>query len=385
MPPDSENTAPEESFDCLPAREKVRHLESLRHAQIRKLLDLVNDGTSRPGHLPAVNSTGASIAAISEAISVYKEEREKSHFRFFGIIATSSILLVLGTVLLLPIPKTPVFLTTKSNTLSFTLLRNAALLRGAQPASEVKLLGVSRVFMGNAELPPPAGQQFHLLGTGQLGHIGQIGLESLELPEGTGVSILSAGSLHQLQMALVLPQEALGPLKLNLSGSFTHPPSMKLVTLSQAVQLEAIPAGQHILLTLIFPNTQVRFDTPLHVGQMSWSSPSPTATEESSMVSGTVYFDDIRTLSAKLRPGTPFRVAGSGYIRKLVWNAGLIDTEMEGTATSVSTGTEETRRDLMPSIFSYIRTRETLTQFWAALGSLTLLALALDRWWRSPQ
>jgi hypothetical protein len=371
------------SFANMRPADRVKVLERLREDQIRSLVEILDD-PARERDMPTIKVVSTLITHLSEAIEVFRTQVDELHHRAFAITAISLILLVTGTVLLLPVRSTPVFIQTKSSAISFLVDQNVAPFRGAGAANSLELSGVNRVFLGNQELPPPVGQGYHLSAQLAAQRPGQIGLDSLEVPAGTSISILPTGFAKQTQIAFAFPEGESPQLKFNLEGDFASPDGAPL-TISESTQMEALPRGGHLLITLNFVRTENEFNTPFKAMTLRWNGPSQSAIEESSIFSGSIIFDDFGSRSVSLRAGAPFRILGAGEIRKLKFSGGAVECEFDGEVKQLSSGSGVARRNLMPSLIVWLRSRETLFQFWASLASLTGLALAVNRWWRKPE
>jgi hypothetical protein len=105
----------------------------------------------------------------------------------------------------------------------------------------------------------------------------------------------------------------------------------------------------------------------------------------STIISGTLNFEDLNGLERKIRPGEMIQFEQSQFeIRTFRLQEDHIEMKFHGHVGGMTVGWGDNRRSIMPTWFEWIRARNSIWLLWGpALYLFGLIAGAL-RWWRRP-
>jgi hypothetical protein len=102
---------------------------------------------------------------------------------------------------------------------------------------------------------------------------------------------------------------------------------------------------------------------------------------QSTVHSGTLFFESLDGQVFKLRPGEELHFAHSeGEIRSLVLAPNHIDLKYHGKVVGMTAGTGEGHRSIMPTYLEWLKARHGLSLLWATALYLFGLAAAALRW-----
>jgi hypothetical protein len=105
----------------------------------------------------------------------------------------------------------------------------------------------------------------------------------------------------------------------------------------------------------------------------------------SALIGGTIYNESLNGRKYDLRRGEWLNFKGSrGEIRSLLLKDDGIHLDFHGWVQGMTTGSEDNRRNLMPSYLEWLNERHGLALLWAAFGWVLAFALGVIRWWHRP-
>jgi hypothetical protein len=223
---------------------------------------------------------------------------------------------------------------------------------------------------------------------------GEVSLPEMILPAQTRVSLgkteLSGQYRLTLQgIGLDLRADVNGPVRVNLAGgserqlSFLSPKSVIFEPQSQQVNLD--------LTFLALP--QKISPMPLAVQDVSLLRIEDRRGPEglpvrrvSTILSGTIYFEELNGQELKLRSGEAIRFEGSeGAIEILELKDDNIVLQFRGRVRGLTTGSSEVGRSLMPTWLEWLKARRGLYLLWGTAIYLFGLIAGVLRWLRVPQ
>ena len=98
-------------------------------------------------------------------------------------------------------------------------------------------------------------------------------------------------------------------------------------------------------------------------------------------MSGSTYFEALGTETA-MRPAEELLVGSAvGEIRTLALEDNDIAVKFHGRVSGLSTGFEETVRNIMPTRLEWLRAAHGLPLLWGTAVYLFTMAAAVIRWW----
>ncbi|MCP4319006.1 MAG: hypothetical protein GY789_24190 [Hyphomicrobiales bacterium] len=108
-----------------------------------------------------------------------------------------------------------------------------------------------------------------------------------------------------------------------------------------------------------------------------------TQVEESTIWSGTIYFNDLGEMSRALRAAESLRLEVSeGYIRTLTLAGDYFVFSFHGEVENLTVGEGSGQHSLMPTYLEWMSSQHALSLLWGAAMYVFGLALAVVRWWR---
>ena len=106
----------------------------------------------------------------------------------------------------------------------------------------------------------------------------------------------------------------------------------------------------------------------------------------STILSGTIYFEELNGQQLKLRPGEVIQLEGStGEIASLVLKDNNIAIQFQGRVRGFTAGPSESRHSLMPTWLEWLKARQGSTLLWGTAIYLFGLVASVLRWLRGPQ
>jgi hypothetical protein len=222
---------------------------------------------------------------------------------------------------------------------------------------------------------------------------GEVSLPELIFPAQTRVSLEKAEPSAQYRLTLQgtgldLRAEVNGPVRVNLAGGSEHQflfPSPKAVIFEPQSQVNLD------LTFLALPHKispmplAIRDLSLLRIEDRRGLEGLP-ARRVSTILSGTIYFQELNGQELKLRPGEAIRFEGSeGEVEILELKDDHIVLQFRGRVWGLTTGSSEIGRSLMPTWLEWLKARRGLYLLWGtAIYLFGLIAGAL-RWLRVSQ
>jgi hypothetical protein len=223
---------------------------------------------------------------------------------------------------------------------------------------------------------------------------GQISLPALILPAQTRVSLEKTDVAEQYRLSLQgkrldLKADVDGAMQVRLTRgsehqlSFLSPKPVIFETQSQQVDLDLT------LLTL----PQKLSPIPLSIQDLSLlriedrRGPDGLPVRRvSTILSGTVYFEELNGQQLKLRPGEVIQLEGStGEIDSLELKDNNIALQFHGRVREIRAGSSEIGRSLMPTWLEWLKARQGLTLLWGTAIYFFGLVAGVLRWLKGPQ
>ena len=222
---------------------------------------------------------------------------------------------------------------------------------------------------------------------------GTITLARVGVPAGTTVEARRTELAHQYRLSLSgapvkFQADVDGPIRLDRSGASTEHYDFETPS---AIVFTAGPSAVHLDITML-GTSAIRF-SPVQATGLSlvdvddFTSESFAAVREvSTVLSGTLYFDELDGKERKLRSGEMLRLAGStGEIRRLVLTDDGLAIEFHGRVSGMATGSRQYGADLMPTWFEWLAAQHGLTLLWGTTIYLFGIVYPALRWWMSTR
>lgn len=218
---------------------------------------------------------------------------------------------------------------------------------------------------------------------------GTITLAPLKLPAKTHVWV-SSGLPRQYRVSLKgtnaeLNADVNGPTEIAFSGGgsaqldFETPDVAVMKSGENEVDLDlTFPEAGNKNLSSQLSATELSF---FHVKE--FRDPAGTVVRPlSTIISGTLNFEDLNGLERKIRPGEMIQFEQSRLdIRTLRLQGDHIEMKFHGRVRDMTVGWGDNRRTIMPTLFEWIQSRNSIWLLWGSVASLfTLIAGALHLW-----
>ncbi len=370
--------------DLLLAQAKALHDEAIR-----------SGGSVPPEQLEA-------LRRLSSLAEIYDASQPASPRKHWPLIAAFAFTLTIASVLLfVRRESTEIELELRVDQLGFVLpdrqilseqlglsalgvvgLREIQLPRGR--GSEAMTLAYGREFESGVELAATTENQIR----------GEVSMPELILPAQTRVLLTKADSPGQYRWSLEgkdldLSADVNGPVKIELSGggdrqlSFLSP---------KAVVFK--PQGQQLNLDLTFLSLPQRISPmPRGIQDLSLLRIEDRRGPEglpvlhvSTILSGSIYFEELNGQELKLRPGEAIRFEDSkGEIESLELKDDCIVFQFRGRVRGMRTGSSESGRSLMPTWLEWLKARRGLYLLWGTAIYLFGLVAGVLRWLKVSQ
>jgi hypothetical protein len=223
---------------------------------------------------------------------------------------------------------------------------------------------------------------------------GEVSLPELILPAQTRVLLKKTEPPGQYRLTLQgagldLRADVNGPVRVNLTGGSEH----QLSFLSpKPVIFE--PRSQQVNLDLTFLALPQKISPmPLAIQDLSLLRIEDRRGPEglpvrrvSTILSGSIYFEELNGQELKLRSGEAIRLEGSqGEIEFLELNHDHIVFQFRGRVRGMTAGSSEIDRSLMPTWLEWLKARRGLYLLWGTAIYLFGLVVGVLRWLRAPQ
>jgi hypothetical protein len=223
---------------------------------------------------------------------------------------------------------------------------------------------------------------------------GEISLPDLILPTQTRVSLGKTEPPGQYRVTLEgtdldLRADVNGPVRVSLAGGSAHPFSFLS---PKPVIFEPQSQQANLDLTLLALPRKIS-PMPLAIQDLSLLRVEDRRGIEglpvrrlSTILSGTIYFEELNGQELKLRPGEAIRFEGSeGQIEMLELNNDHIAFQFHGRVRGLTTGSSGLGRSLMPTWLEWLKARRGLYLLWGTAIYLFGLIAGVLRWLKVPQ
>jgi hypothetical protein len=223
---------------------------------------------------------------------------------------------------------------------------------------------------------------------------GEVGLPELILPAGTHVSFKKTDLPGQYRWALEgtgfdLRADVVGPVRVDPEGgtgrqlTFLSPKPVVFEPQSNDVNLD--------LTFLVLP--QKLPPVPRNIQDLSLlrienrRGPDGLPVRRlSTILSGSIYFEELNGQELKLRPGEDIRFESSeGEIESLELKDDGVVFQFRGRVHGITAGSTETRRSLMPTWLDWLKARRGFYLLWGTAVYLFGLIAGVLRWLKVPE
>lgn len=124
--------------------------------------------------------------------------------------------------------------------------------------------------------------------------------------------------------------------------------------------------------------------SPRDLGVVGWARYS--IRRVSTVLSGMLYLAELDNQEYMLRTGEELQFKESyGLIRILSLEEDQLSLQFHGRVRGLTTGWEDSRKNLMPNYLEWLSARHSLALLWSTTISLFLLFLGILRWWRKTE
>lgn len=220
---------------------------------------------------------------------------------------------------------------------------------------------------------------------------GYVTLDDIVLPVDSRVSLRGTKVRNQYRVSLtgcskVLRANLTGPIQVNAPGR----PSERFETEAPlSFHFHCEPKGTD--LDLSFRGVQPDLFSPqLAIGSLNLyrvdqliNSDFTSVRRVSTVIQGDLYLEELNGMRRELRAGDGLQFEQSrGILRTIQLQDNVIRVRFHGHVIGMSTGSGETRIDLMPSYLEWLRARHGLGLLWGTTMYLFTLVVGILRWWR---
>lgn len=379
-----EEVAPDRLRALLEAKAKALHDQALH-----------SDGAVPGEQLEALQRLSGLVAICDASQPV----RSRSHWPLIGLFATT--LFIVSILLFIRRQRTEIELDLQVDQVSFSLASRQVLSEQLS-LSALGVSGLSRIQLPRGHDTEAAtlvsGRDFNssveLAVAADHTPRGEVSLPELILPAQTRVSLEATGIPSQSRWTLQgagldLQANVNGPVQINLTGASER----QLSFLSpKAISFE--PQAQQVDLDLTFLTLPQKLSPlPLAIQDLSLlriddrRGPDGLPVRRvSTILSGTIYFEELDGREYKIRPGEAIQLEGAkGEIESLELKDGHIILQFRGRVKNIRTGPAEIGRSLMPTWLEWLKARRGLALFWGTALYLFGLAVGALRWLKAPQ
>jgi hypothetical protein len=219
---------------------------------------------------------------------------------------------------------------------------------------------------------------------------GTVTLAAMTLPADTRVRVSATESPQQHRLTLKGENLAFratvnGPLRVGQVSApvkqhyFESPKSIRLYAGSNEVDLDLAPSGSSAL------NLQAQLSINdlnfFHIDEYL-DLERTVVRRVSTVLSGSVYFNELNDRKRLLRPGEMIQFDHSqGEIRSLLMHQGKISLKFHGLVRGMRTGSGDNSWSLMPTYLDWLHARHGLALLWGATLYIFGMVLGILRWW----
>jgi hypothetical protein len=376
---------------------EANQLYKLLQAQAKALQD---EAVRSGGQVPAERLEA--LRRLSGLVEICDAARPRPSRSRWPLIAAFACTLLIASILLFARPKsTRVEMDLRVDEMSFVLANRQVLSQqlrlSALGASGLRRIQIPRA-RGTDASTLLSGQDFEsgiaLMAAAERQARGEVSLPELILPAQTRVLLKKTEAPGQYRMALQgagldLSANVNGPVRVNLTGggerqlSFLSPKAMVFE-----------PQSQHVNLDLTFPALPEKIPpAPLAVQDLSLlriedrRGPEGLPVREvSTILSGTIYFEELNGQELQLRSGEAIRLRSSqGEIDVLQFKDDQIVLQFHGSVQGMTAGSSEVERSMMPNWLEWLKARRGFYLLWGTAIYLYGLVVGVMRWLKVAQ
>jgi hypothetical protein len=234
-----------------------------------------------------------------------------------------------------------------------------------------------------------------LLSTGSEGQQrGTVTLAALPLTAGTRVWLRPTEIPQQFRLSikgaeLILRADVDGPVGIGLPDT---PPRQLNFSSPKSILMRSGPNDVDLDIKLSAASKSI-FSPQLSVTDLSFfrvdqllDSEHTIVRRVSTILSGTLYFEELSGKERHLRSGEVIRFESSkGEIRTLQLNDDHMTIAFHGQVSGMTTGAGASRSSLMPTYLEWLRARHSLSLLWGATLYVFGLIVGVLRWWSNPK
>jgi hypothetical protein len=372
----------------------------LRRKQLRELLEV----QAKDLQEEALRSGGAvapekleSLQHLASLVEIEGKSRPRPAMSHWPIAVIFAATLLIASVLLFSGPRsTEIEMDLHVDQLAFALSQRQVLSEPLQ-LSSLGLTGISQL-----ELPRAANADARTLLTGRdfdssialtALPTGELSLPELVLPEHSRIVV--ERSDVPLQYRFVLPAanggfsaDVNGPVRISSIAGEQHP-----INFPGPRSIVFKPQAQQADLDLTFLKLPQKLSRmPLAVQDLSLiriddrrGIDALPARRVSTILSGSLYFEDLNGKTLSLRPGELIELdASQGQIESLQLKDDIA-IQFRGHVRGIASGPADIRRSLMPNWLEWLKARQGLSLLWGSAIYVFGLIAGVLRWLRTPE
>jgi len=372
----------------------------LRRLLLEQATALQDEALRADGQVPAERLED--LRRLSSLVEICSTARPRPSHSRWPLIGAFACTLLIASVLLFARPKnTKVRMDLRVDQIGFSL-HNRELLSEQLRLSALSVSGLKGIQLprarGSDESRLASGRDFEsgvtLVADSEHQMRGEVSLPELILPVQTHATLKKNDLPGQYRVSLQgadldLKADVNGPIRVNLTGggerqlSFLSPKSVVFEAESQLINLD-----------LTFLTLPVKMcPAPLSIQDLSFlrvenrRGPEGLPVREvSTILSGSIYFEELNGQELKLRSGEAIRFEGSrGEIDVLDFKDDQIVVQFHGSVKGMTAGSSEVGRSLMPTWLEWLKARRGLYLLWGTAIYLYGLVVGAMRWLRAPQ
>jgi hypothetical protein len=320
--------------------------------------------------------------------------------RWIALVALLLSLAIASFLLFVHLREAEVDVEVVGSEVGFTLADHKQVLAPGLNLLELKASGLRKVTFSNlpkAEpgsdpLPEDPDADRMMLSSLGKGGSGTVTLSSIPLPAGTRVRLRANPSPGSYRLSLKVPQgtplsipiTCMGRIQVTLPGarpqdySYAGPGGVRLEPAADEIDLDlTLPDKSTVDLS---PQLRVSDIAFVHIDQFQ-DADQIMVRYISSINSGVLYMESLNGEKLSLRSGEGLRFeASDGEMRKLSLEAGGLSAQYQGRVRGMTTGSGQTRINLMPPLLEWLRARHGLSLLWGTTLYLSGLVGAGLRW-----
>jgi hypothetical protein len=374
---------------------RAGEVRAVLHQRLRAAADIAVD---RGGEVNAAEL--AELERLDRLAGLLRRHEPDHRWTVLGVasgVLLAGVLLLYGT----RVGETQISLSAEVSELGFTLAAPTAV-AGPIALGELGVADVAEV-----HLPPARGAEARVLQAadgeplvarlraGDRGRPGTLSLNPTSFPEGTRIWLRVGDRPRAYTLTLAVPggaevlATAAGALEVQAQGV---PRSVLDLPTPRAIRLVLGPRPVDLSMDVLRP-AELRLGTPLPVNRLQLfripeqvpagtrTLPAPSR-PVSTIMSGTLYFDEIEGKRVDLRPGQDLVVerVAEAQLLQVGLKPDRIGLGFRGRVARLESGPEPLRWSLMPTRIEWLQAHHLAKLLWAALGVWLLLPPILAQW-----